>query len=160
MSMVGRSVLWGVMVWIMVGLILGSNTAVACQSSEGRIGFPWGPVAPVAFTGIGQLHTVLVYEIENIEPGEPFSLHPVDSSQTVCVNNLCGYPTDYNVAFYRSGSPSDPLVESFDDPGPVEGVVPQDAEYALVWMRAGASAPLVGDVVPVDDKFSWTMGCS
>lgn len=76
-----------------------------------------------------------------------FRLQPVeDGSEAFCLGgNNCLHNPDFNVAFYTNdggltGSQTGP---TFNGWGPVEGTVPADADYAMVWLGAGFNEDFV-----------------
>jgi hypothetical protein len=94
--------------------------------------------------------------VVNVDQGTQFYLWPTGGG------NVAGQQLpDFNVAFYRQVSGTNAqLVGTFNNVGPVTGVVPDAADRALVWMRTGPESPLNPDGNPFGTEWNYRDGCN
>jgi hypothetical protein len=161
--MVRRVVLVAVVAWVLALSVVGSTVAGSgCTQGEGRIWLPWGPSPPPVAELEGEvvdLHLIFYYVVSDLRPGQSFRLSPVGADgEIICIQGECVHEPDFNIAFMVDSGLVHGRLEVFDDSGPVEGVVPSNADYAVVWMNTGAN-PLGLDEAPLDAVFSLKQGC-
>lgn len=71
-------------------------------------------------------------------------------------NGITAQLPDFNLQFYASnGSPTGPV---HNNVGPDTGIIPLNADHAIVWMRTGPDVPYDGN--PFGAEFNYRDACS
>lgn len=125
-----------------------------CSTQSGNLFVPVLTEGPPPFSNPSLMQGVTVWKIgASGHTNDGFVLSAVAGSSTVrtCPLAQCVEFPDFNVAWYASG---DNYITHYDNPGTDVGKVPQNAEYALVYMRYGP------DPGNGDGPFPWSTGAS